>query len=663
MLKAVMKKYYMRMAWPGMIGCLYLIIFMSSGAYCQYKPSVESLEKLSAWEQTSCSLRFPAPVSGRNTGSNYNLIYDRFTWYLDPDVRYISGSVVSYFIPVEPGVDSIGFQLYHGMTVDSIIFHGAPVSFDLTPEDELRISLGQQLTLGVTDSVAVWYRGVPPVNSGYGSFTQSSHDGTPILWTFSEPYGAQDWWPCKNDLSDKIDSIDIIVTTPSQYRVAGNGLLVGETTTGDNKTFHWKHRYPIAAYLVAVAVTNYVAFSDYVPYGSDSIEILNYVFPEDLQTIQGMTPDLVPVMELYNDLLIPYPFLREKYGQAEWLVGGGMEHQTMTFTGNFGHEIMAHELAHQWFGDMVTLATWHDIWLNEGYATYMMGITYEHLFEGYYWPIWKSNNISYTTSSPGGSVYCDDTTSLARIFDPRLSYSKGAMILHLLRWIIGDSAFFAALQSYLSDPLLAYRYATVADAKRHFEEAAGRDLTPFFNEWYYGQGYPVYSIICSYKDQNRIEVTVNQTTSDPSVAFFELPLPIQFIGTDGDTLMVFDNTYPGQTFLTDPGFHTDSVFFDPDLRIITRNSSIILGYYGDLTTPDLLVFPNPSTGAIYIRAGEQAIDRLELAELNGRICFAREVLIPSYTVFHFDPGTLSRGIYFVRAYHGGQIFTRKVIRW
>jgi aminopeptidase N len=641
---------------------IFFFIIVPLWVYCQNQPSIEVLKELSKSEQKVYHARMQALAPTHYIGSDYNLSYHRFTWNIDPNIRYIQGSVVSYFTPIQPGVDQISFELYHGMTIDSIIFHGTSVNYELTASDELRIFLGQQLSIGMVDSVAVYYQGEPNENNGFGSFTQSNHNGSPIIWTFSEPYGAKDWWPCKNDLSDKIDSIDIIVTTPMQYRVAGNGILADVTTVGDSKTYHWKHRYPIATYLIAIAVTDYVAYSDFVPVGSDSIEVLNYVFPEHLQTVQSMTPDIIAVMQLYIDLFTPYPFIKEKYGHAEWLLGGAMEHQTMTFTGNFGHEIMAHELAHQWFGDMVTLASWHDIWLNEGFATYLTGLTYEHLFNGYYWPIWKNNNISYTTSAPDGSVYCNDTTSIARIFDPRLSYSKGAMILHLLRWVIGDSAFFSALQNYLTDPLLAYRYATSDDAKRHFEASSGRDLTGFFDDWYLGEGYPVYSIICTYKDQDKIEVTINQSQTNPSVDFFELPIPVFFKGADRDTLLVFDNKFSGQIFIADPGFHVDSVFFDPDQWIITRNSSIILGVEGSFTSSGFLVFPNPSTQDIRISAGGMRLDKIELISLSGSACISLNVAIPSYGIFKLEPGGIKPGIYIVKVYHGNRIFTRKIIR-
>ncbi len=235
---------------------------------------------------------------------NYDLKYHRLVWEVDPAVLYISGSITSYFIPTSVDFDQINFDLEDNMTVDSVLYHESALSFTLT-DDNLQIGFPNVISMGTLDSLTIVYQG-EPIKSGFSSFDTSTHEGVPVLWTLSEPYGAKTWWPCKQDLIDKIDSVDIIITTPEQYRVGSNGVLKSEVDTRTGyKTYHWKHRYPIPAYLISLAITNYVSVTDYVYLeDGDSILILNYVYPEDLPSVQSELGAIIEQMELFNELFV-----------------------------------------------------------------------------------------------------------------------------------------------------------------------------------------------------------------------------------------------------------------------------------------------------------------------------------------------------------------------
>ena len=262
--------------------------------------------------------------SERDAVRGFDMKYLRCAWDLDPAVRAIGGSVTSYFTATQD-IDQVIFDLNDALAADSAIFHHLPLTFTHAG-NLLSLDLPATITTGTTDSVVVYYHGVPPSN-GFGSFETGIHgaDSIPVLWTLSEPYGALDWWPCKQDLNDKIDSLDTYVTTPSIYRAAGNGLLIEELVNGDHTTYHWRHRHPIDAYLIATAVTNYQVMNDSCVLPGVTVPMLTYAYPED-NYIAGLNAHDVTLqqMPLYSQLVGNYPFADEKYGHAQFGWGGGM---------------------------------------------------------------------------------------------------------------------------------------------------------------------------------------------------------------------------------------------------------------------------------------------------------------------------------------------------
>lgn len=586
---------------------------------------------------------FNRGISSVTDMSSYDMKHLQMDLDIDPAVIFLSGSVTSLF-EMRNDVSSIDMELSTDYTIDSIVYENTLLDFEHTAPWNLSIQFPMILETGSLIEIAIYYHGVPSSAQGFGSVGFANHNGSPAMWTLSEPYGARDWWPGKNDLTDKIDSIDVIVSCPQEYRAASNGLLMSDLVNNSIRINHWKHNYPIAAYLVAVAVTNYSVYTDTSFSLGEIVPILNYVYPEDLQEIQQQTKNLLPVMPLYSDLFVQYPFIEEKYGHAQFGWGGGMEHQTMSFMGRFDYEIMAHELAHQWFGDMVTTNSWHDIWLNEGFATYLTGLTYEHLFDGIYWPIWKEWNLNSVVSQPGGSVYVTDTTDINRIFSSRLSYSKGALVLHSLRWVIGDDAFFTACKNYLNDPIAQYGFGSTDLLKELMEATSGKDLTEFFEDWYYGEGYPSYTVTLLSSETSAYSVIISQSTSHPSVDFFEMPVPIRFSGVENDTVIVFNHTGNNQQYSIDPGFSITETVIDPDQWLISSNNQMILDTAEPVILSKMKVYPNPASDKIRINTGNREGD-ISISDITGRIV----VRINDFSEFEWiDISHLRAGIYHIR---------------
>lgn len=584
--------------------------------------------------------------------------YCRMHWTVDPAVKYIQGEVTTVFEPTEL-IDSLEFDFSANMSMDSIRYHGQLLGFTRS-DNILSVHFSSSLPAFLPDSLTFFYRG-EPASTGFGAFVVNKHDSIPILWTLSEPYGAMEWWPCKQALNDKIDSLDILITHPDGYRAASNGLLVAETTTGGWTTAHWRHRYPIAAYLVGMAVTNYETFTIPAPFGEDTIPIVNYVYPESLSQAQAEIAGNVAHMQFFSELFGLYPFHREKYGHAQFGWGGGMEHQTMTFVGNFGFELLAHELAHHWFGNDVTCGSWEDIWLNEGFATYLSGLCYENL-QPQYWQGFKQGRIGHVTSEPGGSLRVDDTTNIGRIFSGRLTYNKGAMVLHMLRWICGDSAFFAGARNYLEDPAIAFGYARTPILLAHLETASGKDLDGFFADWYDGEGYPSYQVTWSQNIDNQVKIILHQTQSHPSVPFFELPVPLQLYGSGQPVAIRLDHTFDGQIFDVPANFTVDSIVFDPDFWLISRDNTVT-----QITTSDepeeanfvLRVEPNPvrnGLAQVALNSNRDGKMQLTLETPDGKKLLTRlETFAAGQNLFVLDVGHLPAGVYFLRVQSDNRI--------
>ncbi len=623
----------------------------SSAIFAQNQPFNDNTAVIADFERKA--FKFKPHENTHRAGLNIDIVYNRFYWEINPDTLFIKGNVTTVFRAVQNNVSDIILELNNNMLIDSILFRGQNVVYEYVSDFEFKISLGSQVEQHSIDSLTIYYQGSPGNgnSSDNEGFFKAFHADSPMIFTLSEPYGAKEWWPGKNDLTDKIDSVDIFVKTPAGFHSASHGLLVAETTEGNFTTCHWKHRYPIVSYLVAVAVANYAQFTTYSNLNGDLVPILDYVFPEDSAAIALESGNTYEMLQLFDSLFTPYPFRNEKYGHAQFAWGGGMEHQTMSFMGYYSHDIRAHELAHSWFGNMVTLASWHHIWLNEGFATYSTGLSYEHMYDGYYWNIWKNNTKNAVLSQPGGSVYCEDTTSVSRIFDARLSYHKGAMLLHMIRWVIGDETFFTALRNYLNDPVLAYRFATFEDIKWHFETAGSKDLTGFFDDWYYGEGYPEYGIyVNQLQPEGEILITIHQNQSTTTVPFFDMPVPVYLSGEGHDTILVCENTMNGEQFLfPNPGFTVDSIAFDPDIRLCAKLSFLSLGLdKNDQGVAYFSVYPNPARDFIQFSISEIKITQVEIFDLYGQPVFS-ETGSSQNKITKIPIHNLKPGIYFIKA--------------
>lgn len=567
-----------------------------------------------------------ATFSENMATANYDILYHRILWYINPAKRYISGEVTSHFMALQNATQTICFDLDNTLIVDSIKCRDSKIAFGHS-NDIITATLPTPIDVNVIDSLTIYYRGVP-TSTGFGSFTTSVHSSsyTPVLWTLSEPYGAMEWWPCKQSLSDKIDSIDIYVETPSEYSVASNGVLVYEDISSNTKRTYWKHRHPITTYLVAIAVTDYTIFSDYAKLSpTDSVEILNYVYPESYNSVRNSARYTVDAMEVLSELFIDYPFKNEKYGHAQFGWGGGMEHQTMSFMGGFSQGLIVHELAHQWFGNHVTCGSWEDIWVNEGFAVFCEGLVIEKLHPQS-WMNWKKSEMEHILlNAKSGSVFVDDTSSVDRIFDWYLTYKKGGILVHMLRNQVGDTAFFNGINEMLTNSKTSGKFASQEDVQKYLEDASGISLDYFFDTWYYGQGYPVYTFNIEKANNDSISFSVSQSTTHSSVDFFPMYVPVKLIGVDTSTVVKIHHSQNNQLFELETGFKVNYIEFDPDYTILAPHPAYIngSGLVERDWTKSVTVAPNPVNEVLDIRLDNTIkLKKTEVVDMTGKVVYS-----------------------------------------
>ena len=517
------------------------------------------------------------PVSSVTAEDRIDVTYYLIKLRITTLPEYLRGDVLIKAKSVNNGLSTITLDLMSAMSIDSVLVGGSKVAFTHSTST-FDVTLDRTYNQGELLNVEIFYQGVPG-SSGFGSFEFSSHLSEPWVWSLSEPYGAKDWWPCKDHPHDKADSSDMIVTVDSSFRVGSNGVLVSAINNLDGTaTYHWQERHPISTYLISVAITNYAQFTNWFRYSpTDSMPVLNYVLPEHLSSAQANLPRILDMLRIYSNLFGLYPFVDEKYGHSEFGWGGGMEHQTMTSVGGFNESLIAHELAHQWFGDMITCDDWPDIWLNEGFATYCEVLYQEQEYgTTAYW-----NDINGDLNAGKyavGTISVSDTSNVGSLFDGYLVYDKGADVLHMLRHVIGDSAFFHSMYAYAHDARFRFGTASTRGFQSVCESVSGMDLNYFFNEWIYGERYPHYSYgwtsLPTGGGGYQVTLGINQSTGTLNPAFFTMPVDLKFTGVSWDTTVTIFNNAQSQSFVINLSHQPHSLAFDPQGWILNNHDSL-----------------------------------------------------------------------------------------
>ena len=562
---------------------LVLIIGLNS-LHAQYphvcsKSKIESLQRSIALQAQWNA----AAAGGLHHEKKHDTRFVHLNLNLERNTKFISGHVKTVARVSAASMDTFMVFLHSNFTIDSVRFN-TQFTIPVIQDSAIKIAAPQALSNGTQFTVTIYYKGTAPtggaaIGSGYSMGTSPSW-GNQVTWSLSESFVAYHWWPCKQDLTDKIDSSWVFVTTDSTNRVGSNGILKNIVSVGSKKRYEWKSQYPIDYYLISVATAKYKEYNLYSKPQyliNDSILIQNYIYDGAINNSNWINNQKVQlnkmpqVLRFLSEKYGMYPFYKEKYGHCMAPLGGGMEHQTMTTLGFFDYYINAHELGHQWWGDQVTCKTWQDIWINEGFASYT-----EHLVAQYLDPTNYAANLNSAHNAvmnqPGGSIFFtgNDTMNTPRIFDSRLTYDKGGAIIHTLRFVTAnDSLWFKTLRDFQNN--FKHSTASATDFKLFYQQQTGINVNPFFNEWYYGEGYPTYSVRYNYNGIQSF-FQISQSTSMPNVTpLFTNPVELK-ISRSGkaDTLIRFSISTAIQNYTLALSGSITAVTVDPNNWIINK---------------------------------------------------------------------------------------------
>lgn len=525
------------------------------------------------------SFNIEADIQHSFDAVNYKLNLDIYNCFISPYPKSFSGSVILTF-QVDSVLNSIKLNAVNSsLVIDSVRLAG--VSFTHT-SNILTINLDRTYNIDETAQVKIYYK---HNNVSDGALYVSSG----FLFTDCEPEGARKWFPCWDKPSDKA-TFDLTARVPATVKLGANGRLADSTRNVDTINYNWISNDPVATYLmVMTGKVNYNLDIVYWPKISNPTELVPIRFywntGENVSSLNNMKIKVPQMMTTYSVLFGEHPF--EKNGFAtlnNQFVWGGMENQTLTSLcpDCWSEGLISHEFAHQWFGDMITCATWADIWLNEGFATYTEALWLEHLY-GYssYKSDIESDASTYLSSNPGWSIsepsWAITTPSTNTLFNYAITYMKGACVLHLLRYVMGDVDFFDGLYSYANDPNLKYKSAVISDFKNHMSNAYGEDLSWFFDEWIYQPNHPTYAN--QYWFQNistgnwEVGFVAKQTQSNSS--FHKMPIEIKLsFSTGADTTIRVMNNINDQIFSWSFNRQPISITFDPSNNIVLKTATL-----------------------------------------------------------------------------------------
>jgi len=649
---------------------MYRLIFFLSFVLISIFTFSQTCEEVKIRHSTSFSRPF-APLT-KALHNNYDQRFIYIDIQANDSNRIITNTVKYQLKAKDSPIGQIYFEFAPTFTIDSVSVDNSSCTFYYS-NDTLILYPNSTIQPYSLFDVSISYHGNATSGGEYRGLTNtySSDYNQYITWTLSESFHLKEWLPCKQDLTDRLDSAWIFITVDSTCKAGSEGKLTAIVPLLNGKVrYEWKERHPIVYYLLSIAVGKYAEynFNVHIPGLSDSLFVMNYIY-KDPQCLLDNKADIertADFLRIYSDKFGMYPFADEKYGHCQVPLGGGMEHQTMTSLGYFIHWLVAHEMAHMWFGDHITCANWQDIWINEGFASYGEYVILQNYFDQQTADITMRHFQFRGRIEPEGSIYVpfEIAWDENRIFNGNLSYKKGAALIHMIRYLCDDDSIFfyglKQLQNIYADSVL-----TGADVRNLFEAITGKDFHALFDQYYYGKGYPIYNIRW-FQDSTQtgwgdLSIQIEQRGSSADNNLFTIPLPFELFKQQQVETIKLTPSQNIQTFtIQTNGLKIDSIHFDPRNWILDSLESFAIAVepiYSDKN--NFMVYPNPVRDVLKIDGVKQSQHaNIELYSSDNKI-----ILNTSTEQFPFYINVndiTSNGVYFLKIATSTDFFVKKI---
>ncbi len=551
----------------------YLVLLLMTGStgaqdYCTHQYNF--------YERDGFSFQNQRPVDVRH--------YELFL-LLKPGQREIAGTARVHFAARSNLTGPVELD-FAGLTIDSV-WHGQTVTTFSRTNDLLSVDLVNTVNAGDTSDVTVYYRGVPQA----GLYFRTNLSGDTVIYSHSEPFDARYWFPCNDNPADKA-TLQLTIDAPAGYQVLSNGALTGQSFGPARTIFQWREGYPIATYLISIAAARYRIVEQVF---QNDLPLQYFVYDGDQDCADTALQATREMLSFFGGYIEPYPFMKEKYAMAAvpFREAAAMENQTATTMRDDiidNESIIAHELAHQWWGDAITPDDFKDIWLNEGFASY-----FDVLFTGHKY---GSEALEQRMQEYNGYIYTDGSLEFP-ILDPppryifgRAVYFKGAWVLHMLRHKVGDAVFREICRRYYQAH--AYGNASTQDLVSISESVSQMPLSGFFDQWLKYGGVPV--LFGTWRQiGNKVSIDLEQRQNEVT---YTLDLELLIEGTSRDTIVQVVLDRSSGSWTVDFPETVVRILIDPENRVLEQNNSPL--YNIPQTTALQRIYPNPFKGRITI---------------------------------------------------------------